>query len=90
MTTIRSSSTSSAARWLRRSRVVNEDPAEAVQVYLRQAGNATDPELLASILADPQVDYTVEPSGIDKYLDFMRRIGTVKDNGQPWEAMFFE
>ncbi|EGJ19884.1 nitrate/sulfonate/bicarbonate ABC transporter periplasmic ligand-binding protein [Cereibacter sphaeroides WS8N] len=70
--------------------VVNEDPAEAVQVYLRQAGNATDPELLASILADPQVDYTVEPSGIDKYLDFMRRIGTVKDNGQPWEAMFFE
>lgn len=70
--------------------VINSDTEAAVDTYVRLSGDASTPELVRQIITDPQVSYTTTPNNIGKYLDFMTRIGTLKQEGAAWQDVFFE
>lgn len=70
--------------------VINADTEAAVDTYVRLSGDASTPELVRQIITDPQVSYTTTPNNIGKYLDFMTRIGTLKQEGATWQDVFFE
>lgn len=70
--------------------VINSDTEAAVDTYVRLSGDASTPELVRQIITDPQVSYTTTPNNIGKYLDFMTRIGTLKQEGATWQDVFFE
>lgn len=69
--------------------LINSDTEAAVDTYVRLSGDASTPELVRRIITDPQVHYTTMPSNIGKYLDFMTRIGTLKQEGVTWQDVFF-
>lgn len=69
--------------------VINSDTEAEMDTYVRLSGDASTPDLVRQIIIDPQVHYTTTPSNIGKYLNFMKRIGTLKQEGVTWQNGFF-
>ncbi len=69
--------------------MINADKPAAAKAYTRLARDASDPGLIAEILADPQVRFTTTPQAIGKYADFMARTGTIRRAPASWKDLFF-
>ncbi|MBK3745207.1 ABC transporter substrate-binding protein [Paraburkholderia aspalathi] len=69
--------------------LINTDREAATDIYMKHATDSGDRALIEKILADPQVIFTTTPQAIDKYLDFMKRVGTLKTNDSAWQDVFF-
>lgn len=70
--------------------IINRDKKAAAHTYLKLSNSKTDTlEDTLLVLNDPQVIYTLAPQNINKYSDFLFKIGTIKQKPASWKELFF-
>jgi hypothetical protein len=47
------------------------------------------PDFVERILRDPENVYSIAPSGVMAYADFMQRTGQIKGKPAKWQDVFF-
>ncbi|MEP9348188.1 ABC transporter substrate-binding protein [Xanthobacter sp. KR7-225] len=57
---------------------VDQNRAEAAQIYVKVEQSKLDPAFVTEVLSDPDTQYTLVPLGTLKFADFMNRIGAIK------------
>src|SRR3954452_12711869 len=64
------------------------DKRGAAQIYLRQTAAKTSEEQLMRILDDPDTKFSVAPTGVMKFAEFMSRVGVLKLRPGSWKELF--
>jgi NitT/TauT family transport system substrate-binding protein len=67
---------------------IKQDPKTAAEIYLRVTREKIPVDVIQGMLSDPEIQYTTTPRGVQKYLDFMFKVGTIKEKAK-WEDLFF-
>lgn len=68
---------------------INADKKRAAEIYLKASGDKTPVDELKAILDDPAIQYTTKVMGIDSFVNFMAKVGTLKNPPADWRDMFF-
>jgi NitT/TauT family transport system substrate-binding protein len=68
---------------------INADKKRASEIYLKVANDKTPLADILEVLADPAIQYTTKVSGIEAFVSFMARVGTLKNPPADWRDMFF-
>jgi NitT/TauT family transport system substrate-binding protein len=68
---------------------INADKKRAAEIYLRVTGDKTPLDETVEILNDPAIQYTTNVGGIDAFVTFMAKVGTLKNPPKDWRDMFF-
>lgn len=69
---------------------INADHGGAAGVYLAQNRGDLDKDFVLSILNDPDIQFTVAPSRVGAFADFMHKVGAIKNKPATWKDLFFE
>jgi NitT/TauT family transport system substrate-binding protein len=69
--------------------IVNKDKAAASALWIADSRSKLAPEMVAKIVAGPQVKWTTTPEATMKYADFMNAVGTIKVKAASWKDYFF-
>jgi NitT/TauT family transport system substrate-binding protein len=69
---------------------IDADKAAAAQTYIRAENSKLDPAFLKSLLENPDVRFTIVPTGSQKFADFLHRIGAIKTKAASWRDYTFE
>jgi NitT/TauT family transport system substrate-binding protein len=67
---------------------IARDKAGAAESYARVSKVNLKPELIRAMLDDKETSFTVAPSGVMKYAEFLGRIGTIKNPPKVWTELF--
>lgn len=70
-------------------RIINEEPERAAEIYLKQSKDKITKEQVVKILKDPQVEFSTVPKGLQLYVDFLYRIGSLKVKPVNEDELFF-
>ncbi len=71
-------------------RMIYEETDKAIAAYIEITGEPEKPEVLRKQILDKNnIIYTVEVSGVEKYLSFMHKAGIIKKRPETWRQMFF-
>ena len=73
-----------AAQWIRNNK------AKAADVYIRQQKSKLSPELIRTIIDDPENDFTITPQRTFVYATELHNIGVLKNKAASWKEYFFE
>jgi len=68
---------------------INADKRRATEIYLKVTKEKTPVEEVMEVMADPQIQYNTTPGGIQAFVDFMAKIGTLKNPPASWKDMLF-
>jgi NitT/TauT family transport system substrate-binding protein len=68
---------------------INKDKKRAAQIYLDVTKDKMPLDELVEILGDPAIQYTTKVGGINAFVDFMTKTGTLKTPPKDWKDMFF-
>jgi NitT/TauT family transport system substrate-binding protein len=68
---------------------INKDKKRAAQIYLDVTKDKMPLDELVEILGDPAIQYTTKVGGIDAFVGFMAKTGTLKTPPASWKDMFF-
>jgi NitT/TauT family transport system substrate-binding protein len=68
---------------------INADKKRAAEIYLKITKERTPVEEIMEVLADPAIQYTTKVGGIQAFVSFMARVGTLKNPPADWREMFF-
>jgi sulfonate transport system substrate-binding protein len=68
---------------------INADKAAAAEIYLKVTGEKTPIAEIKEVLAEPDIVYTTKPAGIQPFMDFMAKIGSLRGGTAPSTEMFF-
>jgi len=68
---------------------INEDKKRASEIYLKVTGDKTPLADIMEVLADPAIQYTTKVSGIEAFVNFMSKTGTLRNPPASWRDMFF-
>jgi NitT/TauT family transport system substrate-binding protein len=68
---------------------INADKKRASEIYLKVTNDKTPLADILEVLADPAIAYTTKVSGIEAFVSFMARVGTLKNPPADWRDMFF-
>ena len=69
--------------------IINRDHKAAAVLYLRLAKDKDSVQDILAMLDDPQIEFTMTPKNIMKYVDFMAKTGAIKIKPASWKDMFF-
>jgi NitT/TauT family transport system substrate-binding protein len=69
---------------------INADKKRASEIYLKVTNDKTPLADILEVLADPAIQYTTKVSGIEAFVSFMARVGTLKNPPADWRDMFFQ
>jgi NitT/TauT family transport system substrate-binding protein len=69
--------------------IVNKDKTVASALWIADSKSRLAPEMVAKIVAGPQVKWTTTPEATMKYADFMNAVGTIKVKAASWKDYFF-
>jgi NitT/TauT family transport system substrate-binding protein len=69
---------------------INRDKRGAAALYVRMTKGKESVDDILKILEDPQVEYTLTPKNVVKFVEFKNEIGTLKAKPATWKDMFFE
>jgi NitT/TauT family transport system substrate-binding protein len=70
--------------------MIKADPAGSLDKYIEVTGDKTDRAILEELLASPDWNFNLEPSGTFKVAEFMFRTGLVKTKPESWKDYFFD
>jgi NitT/TauT family transport system substrate-binding protein len=70
--------------------VINRDKSGVARTYIEMTRSKESVADIVAILDDPQVQFTMTPTGTLKFADFMARIGSLKSQPASWKDYFFE
>jgi NitT/TauT family transport system substrate-binding protein len=68
---------------------INADKKRAAEIYLKITKERTPLEEIMEVLADPAIQYTTKVGGIQSFVSFMAKTGTLKNPPADWKDMFF-
>lgn len=68
---------------------IGHNRAEAARIFIKVENSKLPVEFVESLLADPEITYSVAPQNILKFTDFMARAGTIGTKPATWQEMFF-
>jgi len=68
---------------------INADKRRAAEVYLKVTKERTPIEEIMEVLADPAIQYNTKVGGIQSFVSFMTKVGTLKNPPADWKDMFF-
>jgi NitT/TauT family transport system substrate-binding protein len=68
---------------------INADKKRAAEIYLKITKEKTPVEDIMEVLADPAIAYTTKVGGIQSFVSFMAKVGTLKNPPGDWREMFF-
>jgi len=68
---------------------INKDKKRAAQIYLDVTKDKMPLDELVEILGDPAIQYTTKVGGINAFVSFMAKTGTLKTPPADWKDMFF-
>jgi NitT/TauT family transport system substrate-binding protein len=68
---------------------INADKRRAAEIYLKVTKEKTPVEDIMEVLADPAIQYTTKVGGIQSFVSFMGKVGTLKNPPADWKDMFF-
>jgi NitT/TauT family transport system substrate-binding protein len=68
---------------------INADKRRAAEIYLKVSKDRTSIDEIMEVLADPAIQYTLKPGGIESFVSFMAKVGTLKNPPADWREMFF-
>jgi len=69
---------------------IKANPREAAQIYLEMTGErGTTLDAMATMVADPDVDYTTTPVKVMEIVAFMQKVGRLKRVPARWQDLFF-
>lgn len=69
--------------------IVNKDKTAASALWIADSKSRLAPEMVAKIVAGPQVKWTTTPEATMKYADFMNAVGSIKVKPASWKDYFF-
>jgi NitT/TauT family transport system substrate-binding protein len=69
--------------------IVNKDKAAAGALWIEDSKSKLPREMVAKIVAGPQVRWTMTPESTMKFADFMTGVGTLKVKAASWKDYFF-
>ena len=69
--------------------VLNADKRAAAALWMEDSKSKLPLDMVHSILAGPQVHWTLTPENTMKYATFMHQVGTIKVAPQSWKDLFF-
>lgn len=68
---------------------INADKRRAAEIYLKVSNDKTPVADIMEVLADPAIQYTTKVGGIQSFVSFMAKVGTLKNPPASWKEMFF-
>jgi len=68
---------------------INTDKRKAAEIYLKVSKDKSSVDELVEILGDPAIQYTTKVGGIQAFVSFMGKVGTLKSPPADWRDMFF-
>jgi NitT/TauT family transport system substrate-binding protein len=68
---------------------INRDKRAAAQTYLRISKDKDSVDNIAKMLNDPAIVFTTTPQSIQRFAEFMVKIGAVKTRPESWKDLFF-
>src|SRR5262249_35850567 len=68
---------------------INADKKRAAEIYLKITKEKTPVEDIMEVLNDPAIQYTTKVGGINAFVTFMAKTGTLKSPPASWKDMFF-
>jgi NitT/TauT family transport system substrate-binding protein len=69
--------------------IVNKDKRAASALWIEDSKSKLPPDMVAKIVAGPQVRWTIVPEATMKFADFMASVGTLKVKAASWKDYFF-
>jgi NitT/TauT family transport system substrate-binding protein len=69
--------------------LINKDKHWAAEAYLRISKDKASLKEIEDMLNDPGIVFTTTPQNVMKYVDFMTKIGSIKNRPDSWKDMFF-
>lgn len=69
--------------------IVNKDKTAASALWISDSKSKLAPDMVAKIVAGPQVNWTLTPEATMKFADFMTNVGTLKVKATSWKDYFF-
>lgn len=69
---------------------VKANKAKAAEVFIRVQQSKLSPDLVRSIVEDPENDFTVTPQRTFVYADELQKLGVIKNRATSWKDYFFE
>ena len=69
--------------------IINADKKTAAEVYIKVSGEKTPIAEINEVMADPEIVYTTKPLGIQPFIDFMAKTGTLRGPSAQWTELFF-
>ena len=70
--------------------LVKADKARAADIFIRVQKSKLAPELVRSIVEDPENDFTVSPHRTFVYAEELHKLGVVKNKAASWKDYFFD
>jgi NitT/TauT family transport system substrate-binding protein len=68
---------------------INADKRKGAEIYLKVSGDKSTVDDLLEVLADPAIIYNTKLGGIGAFVNFMAKVGTLKNPPADWREMFF-
>lgn len=70
--------------------IIKADTRSAARVYLEAASMKPDRiDSIHKMIIDPSVDFSTVPTGLQKFADFMQKVGTLKRTPEKWQDLCF-
>ncbi|HWD17458.1 MAG TPA: ABC transporter substrate-binding protein [Casimicrobiaceae bacterium] len=69
--------------------IVNKDKRAAAELYVQMERPKLTVDQVYKMLTSPGIDYTLTPTGVMKYADFMYARGLIKAKPTSWKDVFF-
>ncbi len=71
--------------------IIARDPARAAAIYLAREPQKSSIEWLVKIITDPKmITFSATPRGIKQNVDFMVKLGTLKNQPDSWKDLFWD
>ena len=70
--------------------IIEKDKSKAAEIYIAVNKAKIDRAFLESILANPDIRYTIVPENTMKYAEFMAKVGAIKNKPASWKDYVFE
>jgi len=68
---------------------INSDKRKGAEIYLKVSGDKSTVDDILEVLADPAILYNTRLGGIGAFVNFMAKVGTLKNPPKDWKEMFF-
>ncbi|MDO9419944.1 MAG: ABC transporter substrate-binding protein [Herminiimonas sp.] len=78
------------AALLEASQFIKSNKAKAADTFIRIQKSKLEPELVRSIVEDPENDFTISPHRTFVYADELQKLGVIKNKAASWKDYFFE